>query len=65
MEELYKALGLDAGALGSGDLPVHSPTDGAPIAEVRTDSAARQEDKIAAADAAFAQWKRRPRPQEG
>ena len=65
MEELYESLGLDAGALVGGDLPVHSPTDGALIAEVRTDSAARQEEKIAAADAAFAQWRIVPAPRRG
>ena len=65
MKELYTTLGLEAGALEGGDLPVHSPTDGALIAEVGTDLPARQEEKIAAAAAAFAQWRCVPAPRRG
>ena len=65
MQELTKALGLDPVALDGGDLPVRSPADGALIAEVETDTAARQEAKTAAAAAAFTQWRRVPAPRRG
>ena len=65
MKKLTKALGLDPAGLEGGDLPVHSPTDGALIAEVETDSAARQEEKTAAAAAAFAHWRLTPAPMRG
>jgi aldehyde dehydrogenase (NAD+) len=65
LNELWDALGLDAGALTQGDLDVHSPIDGAVIARVKTDSAAGLEAGIARADAAFVDWRRVPAPRRG
>ena len=65
LNELWGALGLDAGALTEGDLDVHSPIDGAVIARVETDSAASPEAAIARADAAFVEWRRVPAPRRG
>ncbi|MFQ5617874.1 MAG: aldehyde dehydrogenase family protein [Rhodospirillales bacterium] len=65
LNELWGALGLDAGALADGDLDVHSPIDGAVIARVKTDSAAGLEAAIARADAAFVEWRRVPAPRRG
>ena len=44
LNELWGALGLDAGVLTQGDLEVHSPIDGAVMARVKTDSAAGLEE---------------------
>ena len=65
LNELWGALGLDAGALSQGDLDVHSPIDGAVMARVKTDSAAGLEAGIARADAAFVEWRRVPAPRRG
>jgi aldehyde dehydrogenase (NAD+) len=65
LNELWDALGLDAGALTQGDLDVHSPIDGAVIARVKTDSAAGLEAGIARAAAAFVDWRRVPAPRRG
>ena len=65
LNELWGALGLDAGVLSEGDLDVHSPIDGAVIARVKTDSAAGLEAGIARADAAFVEWRRVPAPRRG
>ncbi len=65
LNELWGALGLDAGALTEGDLDVHSPIDGAVIARVNLDSAAGLEAGIARADAAFVEWRRVPAPRRG
>ena len=65
LNELWGALGLDAGVLTQGDLDVHSPIDGAVMARVKTDSAAGLEAGIARADAAFVEWRRVPAPRRG
>ena len=65
LNELWGALGLDAGVLTHGDLDVHSPIDGAVMARVETDSAAGVEAGIARADAAFVEWRRVPAPRRG
>ena len=65
LNELWGALGLDAGALTEGDFDVRSPIDGAVIARVKTDSAAGLEAGIARADTAFAEWRRVPAPRRG
>ena len=65
LNELWGALGLDAGVLTQGDLEVHSPIDGAVMARVKTDSAAGLEAGIARADAAFVEWRRVPAPRRG
>ena len=65
LNELWGALGLDAGVLTQGDLDVHSPIDGAVMARVKTDSAAGLEAAIARADAAFVEWRRVPAPRRG
>lgn len=48
-----------------GDLPVHSPIDGAEIARVPTHDAAAAEDVIERADAAFRAWRHVPPPKRG
>ncbi len=63
--ELLTALHLDPSAFGRGDLAVRSPIDGAEIARLVPDTAATVADRIAAATAAFAAWRRRPAPQRG
>ena len=65
LNELWGALGLDAGVLTQGDLEVHSPIDGAVMARVKTDSAAGLEAGIARADAAFVEWRGVPAPRRG
>ena len=65
LNELWGALGLDAGVLTHGDLDVHSPIDGAVMARVETDSAAGVEAGIARADAAFVEWRGVPAPRRG
>ncbi len=65
LNELWGALGLDAGVLTQGDLDVHSPIDGAVMARVKTDSAAGLEAGIARADAAFVEWRGVPAPRRG
>ncbi len=65
LNELWGALGLDAGVLTEGDLDVRSPIDGAVIARVKTDSAAGLEADIARADAAFVEWRGVPAPRRG
>ena len=65
LNDLWGALGLDAGTLTQGDLEICSPIDGAVIARVETDSAAGLEAAIARADAAFVEWRRVPAPRRG
>ena len=63
--ELFRSLGIDPEMLKDGDLPVHSPIDGAVIARVRMDASPDLESKIARAYAAFPEWRRVPAPRRG
>ena len=65
LDELYGALGLDPAALKEGNLALCSPIDGAEIARLTMDGPQDLDTKIAAADAAFAEWKRVPAPRRG
>ena len=58
-------LGLTPEALTGGTLTVHSPIDGAAIARLREGTPAGSEAAIAAAHAAFQQWRLVPAPQRG
>jgi aldehyde dehydrogenase (NAD+) len=62
--DILTALGLDPAAL-TGDLPVHSPIDGARIAGVPVTPPADLPAVIARANAAFAEWARVPAPRRG
>src|SRR5437870_1322079 len=62
--DLLRHFGIDAAATG-GELPVHSPIDGAQIARVRMHSAADATATVAKAHAAFAQWRDVPAPRRG
>ena len=58
-------LGLAPAALTGGTLPVHSPVDGSEIARLREHAPADADAAIAAAQAAFLQWRQVPAPQRG
>ena len=62
-QELFETLGLEG--VTDGELCVHTPIDGSEIARVPTDTAATLDAKIAAAEAAFAAWRRVPPPRRG
>jgi aldehyde dehydrogenase (NAD+) len=65
LDELYRALGLDAAALRRGIFPVISPIDGAEIARITADSDADAEAKITRAAGAFPAWRDTPAPRRG
>ncbi len=65
LERIFAALDLGADELTGGALAVHSPIDGARIAEVATDNEATLDAKIARASAAFAAWRTEPAPRRG
>jgi aldehyde dehydrogenase (NAD+) len=62
---LLKPLGVDVRSLGSGDLPVRSPIDGAEIARLKSDSPAAVAKKIARAEEAFRAWRLVPAARRG
>ncbi|HTO80826.1 MAG TPA: aldehyde dehydrogenase family protein [Methylomirabilota bacterium] len=62
---LLKSLDLDATALASGDLPVHSPIDGKEIARVRSHSPAQVRTAVGKAQQAFGVWRDVPAPKRG
>ena len=65
--DLLRGFGLDPGALGGsgGPLPGRSPIDGSALPTVRAHTVAEVAEAIAAADAAFAQWRVTPAPVRG
>lgn len=65
IDELLQSLGLDRGTLSGGSLAVHSPIDGARIAQVREHTAAQANDAIDAAHGAFNAWRKVPAPRRG
>ncbi|WP_417584917.1 aldehyde dehydrogenase family protein [Pelagibacterium sp.] len=63
--DILSAAKLAAADLTGGALEVHSPIDGALIGEVATHSGGDVEKMIAAAKAAFSEWKLVPAPRRG
>ncbi len=62
---LLDTLGIRDQLHDDGDLPVHSPIDGARLAVVRTGSADAMRDAIGRAQGAFAKWRTVPAPRRG
>ncbi len=58
-------LGLDAAALGDGDMEVRSPVDGGGIARVQSDTPQAVGEMIARAEVAFLAWRTVPPPRRG
>jgi aldehyde dehydrogenase (NAD+) len=65
VESILTQLGVPATAYNSGDLQVHSPITGELIASVKSDTASVAADTIAAAHAAFLEWRSVPAPRRG
>jgi aldehyde dehydrogenase (NAD+) len=63
--DILARLGFTPADLSSGDLTVSTPIDGARIAALRTHDEADVERSIAAAHAAFTQWRTVPAPRRG
>src|SRR5688572_93092 len=63
--QLLHALGVDSAMLKGGSLTVHSPIDGAVIAQLHPHSAQQTRDAIASAHKAFAAWRQVPAPRRG
>ncbi len=64
-DEIYKQLGLSKAIISGGDLSVYSPTDGAEIASINTDSDAAVDAKIDNAVEAYKIWRNVPAPRRG
>jgi len=64
-QEIYEALGLTSADVAGGDLKVYSPIDGAEIANVKKDTVAETEAKIAKSAEAFKAWRNVPAPRRG
>jgi aldehyde dehydrogenase (NAD+) len=62
---LLKQLGVDARSLGSGDVVVRSPIDGAEIGRLKSDTKAGAARKIARAEEAFQAWRTVPAAKRG
>ncbi|MEO3433845.1 aldehyde dehydrogenase family protein [Inquilinus sp. CAU 1745] len=65
VQDLYAALGLEAGATAGGTLVVRSPIDGAEIARVAEHSAGDVDAAIDRAHGAFLKWRAVPAPRRG
>jgi aldehyde dehydrogenase (NAD+) len=63
--EILAAAGLTPADLTGGTLPVHSPIDGAKLAQVRETPAQDMPALIARAQSAFHQWRNVPAPRRG
>lgn len=64
-DQILKQLGFTKAELERGDLAVFSPVDGAPIAQVQTDSATEVAEKVTASVEAFKLWRSVPAPRRG
>ncbi|MGB3275324.1 MAG: aldehyde dehydrogenase family protein, partial [Castellaniella sp.] len=64
-QDLLRTFGLDAGTLSAGGLPVHSPIDGARLADLRPHDADEARRMIAQAHGAFLAWRQVPAPRRG
>ncbi|WP_062209734.1 aldehyde dehydrogenase family protein [Aureimonas sp. AU12] len=62
---ILATLGIEAGRLSGGDLPVRSPVTGEEIARLQTASAAQAGAAVEAAHAAFLEWRDVPAPKRG
>ncbi len=65
VESILTQLGVPATAYGDGDLQVQTPITGEVIASVKSDTASVAADTIAAAHAAFLEWRSVPAPRRG
>ena len=63
--QLLEPLGVDAGALSSGDLAVRTPIDGSVIAQLRPTTEQELDGIAGAATAAFGDWREVPAPRRG
>ena len=63
--DILDALGIRRQLGDGGDLPVHSPIDGALLATVRASNAADMQDAIGRARSAFEIWRNVPAPRRG
>ncbi len=64
-QEIFDALGLTAADVTGGNLKVYSPIDGAEIANVKKDTVADANAKIAKSVVAFKAWCKIPAPRRG
>src|SRR5690606_6973360 len=64
-QDVLHALGLNAGLHSDGDLPVHSPIDGACIARLPAHAPDDARALIGAAHEAFQAWRQVPAPRRG
>ncbi|MEP7062672.1 MAG: aldehyde dehydrogenase family protein [Betaproteobacteria bacterium] len=65
IHSLLDSLGVDANAHRGADIVVHTPIDGSVLASLRADDAASIDQKLAAAHAAFREWRDVPAPRRG
>jgi len=63
--QLLNTLGVDAAAHSGGNLPVHSPIDGALIGAVHAATPADMQAAVGHAHAAFLTWRQVPAPRRG
>ena len=63
--QLLNTLGVDAAAHSGGNLPVHSPIDGALIGAVHAATPADMQAAVGRAHAAFLTWRQVPAPRRG
>src|ERR1019366_196294 len=65
VSRLLEQLGVQAGLVSSGDLPVHTPITGEIIGRVQQSSSAQTAAAIAAAHQAYLEWRSVPAPRRG
>ena len=65
LNDILKALALDLKPYAGNDITSRSPADGATLATLKADSAQQAKDAIAAAHAAYLQWRTVPAPVRG
>jgi L-aminoadipate-semialdehyde dehydrogenase len=65
IHSLLDSLGVDATAHHGADIVAHTPIDGSVLASLRADDAASIDRKLAAAHAAFHEWRVVPAPRRG
>ena len=65
LDSIFAALDLEPACRQGGDRAVFTPIDGSEIARVASDDATTTAQKIAAAEAAFADWRIVPAPRRG
>ena len=65
LDSIFAALDLEPACRQGGDRAVFTPIDGSEIARVASDDATTAAQKLAAAEAAFADWRIVPAPRRG